>query len=196
MAITDFARKRTGLRGEPKPFQKPSSRNLGWNLRFRLRVLMKLGATEPPRGVQMDEPRNPRLDLHGPPRILVIEDEPLIALLIEEMVREIGYRISNVSHTIAMARKEISKRNFDAVLLDINIGGRNHPELADLMLETGAPFAFVTGYDYLVEPRHEHLPILQKPFTPLQLRTLLEELTGSRSLTGEIAQTAAVQARA
>ena len=104
------------------------------------------------------------------------------------MVREIGYRISNVSHTIAMARKEISKRNFDAVLLDINIGGRNHPELADLMLETGAPFAFVTGYDYLVEPRHEHLPILQKPFTPLQLRTLLEELTGSRSLTGEIAQ--------
>ena len=109
----------------------------------------------------MDEPRNPRLDLHGPPRILVIEDEPLIALLIEEMVREIGYRISNVSHTIAMARKEISKHNFDAVLLDINIGGRNHPELADLIMKTGARFAFVTGYDYLVEPRHEHLPILQ-----------------------------------
>jgi len=138
----------------------------------------------------MDEPRNPRLDLHGPPRILVIEDEPLIALLIEEMVREIGYRISNVSHTIAMARKEISKRNFDAVLLDINISGRNHPELADLMLETGAPFAFVTGYDYLVEPRHQTVPVLEKPFTPEQLRALLKNLVGSGSPTGEIAQTA------
>ena len=61
-----------------------------------------------------------------PPRILIIEDELLIALMIEEMVREIGYRVSGVAHTMAMAGQELAKRNYDAVLLDFNIDGRYH----------------------------------------------------------------------
>jgi CheY-like chemotaxis protein len=126
----------------------------------------------------------------NPPRILVIEDELMIALIIEELVRQSGYRVSGVAHTINMARRELAKRNFDVVLCDINIDGRYHPEIADLLVEKGIPFAFVTGYDYLVEPRHEKLPVLQKPFTALELRTLLEQLTGPGSSTGEIAQTA------
>jgi CheY-like chemotaxis protein len=135
---------------------------------------------------------NPRSPPTAPdsPRILVIEDELLIALLIEEIVRETGYRVSGVAHTAAMARQEFAKRNFDAVLFDINIGGRYHPEIADFLLDTGVSFAFVTGYDYLVEPRHETVPVLQKPFTPAQLRALLEKVVGSVSPTGEIAQTA------
>jgi CheY-like chemotaxis protein len=137
----------------------------------------------------MANPRSPPT-APGSPRILVIEDELLIALLIEEMVRETGYRVSGVAHTAAMARQKFAKRNFDAVLFDINIGGRYHPEIADFLLDTRVPFAFVTGYDYLVEPRHETVPILQKPFTPAQLRALLEKVVGSVSPTGEIAQTA------
>jgi DNA-binding response OmpR family regulator len=119
------------------------------------------------------------------PRILVIEDDLLIALMIEDMVREAGYRVSGVAHTIAVARHEIAKRNFDAVLFDLDIGRRSHPEIADFLLDTGVPFAFVTGYDYLVEPRHQTVPVLEKPFTPVQLRALLEKLVGSRSPTGE-----------
>ena len=137
----------------------------------------------------MDNPRSPPTAPDSP-RILVIEDELLIALLIEEMVRETGYRVSGVAHTMAMARQEFAKRNFDAVLFDINIGGRYHPEIADFLLDTGVPFAFVTGYDYLVEPRHETVPVLEKPFTLSQLRALLERVVGSGSPTGEIAQTA------
>ena len=57
-------------------------------------------------------------------RILVIEDDLLIALMIEEMIREAGYRVSGVAHTIAAARQEFAKRNFDAVLFDIDIGRR------------------------------------------------------------------------
>jgi hypothetical protein len=68
--------------------------------------------------------------------------------------------------------------------------GNSHPEIADFLLDTGVPFAFVTGYDYLVEPRHQTVPVLEKPFTPVQLRALLEKLVGSRSPTGEIPQTA------
>lgn len=140
-------------------------------------------------GRRMANPRSPPTSPDSP-RILVIEDELLIALLIEEMVRESGYRVSGVAHTAAMARQEFTKRNFDAVLFDINIGGRYHPEIADFLLDADVPFAFVTGYDYLIEPRHETVSVLQKPFTPVQLRALLEKVVGPGSPTGEIAQTA------
>jgi hypothetical protein len=89
-----------------------------------------------------------------------------------------------------MARQEFAKRNFNAVLLDINIDGQYRPEIADFLLDIGVPIAFVTGYDYLVEPRHQTVPVLQKPFTPVQLRALLGELVGSRSPTAKIAETA------
>ncbi len=112
------------------------------------------------------------------PRVLIVEDEFLIALMMEEMVREMGYEVSGIAHNIATARREFAKKNFDAVLLDISVGGRRDPETADFLLKTGVPFAFVTGYDYLVEPRHEKIPVLQKPFLPAQIRTLLEQLVG------------------
>jgi CheY-like chemotaxis protein len=123
-----------------------------------------------------------------PARILIIEDELLIALMIEEMTREIGYRVSGVAHTMAMASREFGKRNYDAVLLDINIGGQYHAVTADHLLGSGVPFAFVTGYDYLVEPRHEKVPVLQKPFTATQLRALLEELLHPLTSAEQIAQ--------
>ncbi|MGA8824267.1 MAG: response regulator [Pseudolabrys sp.] len=123
-----------------------------------------------------------------PPRILIIEDEALISLMIEDMVQELGYRVSGIANTMAVASREFAKRNYDAVLLDINIGGRYHAETADHLLGWGIPFAFVTGYDYLVDPRHEKIPVLQKPFEPAHLRALLEELVGPASSASELAQ--------
>ena len=99
------------------------------------------------------------------PRILVIEDEPLIAQMIEEMLQEAGYRVSGVAHTMAMARQEFVKLNFDAVLFDLHIDGRYRPETADF-LDKGVPFAFVTGYDYLVEPRHQTVPVSRSRSRP------------------------------
>jgi CheY-like chemotaxis protein len=124
------------------------------------------------------------------PRILVVEDELLIALMIEEMLRESGYRVSGTAHTIILARQELARRNFDAVLLDVNFDGRPRPELADLLVERAVPFAFVTGYDYVLEPRHENVPVLQKPFTFAQFRVLLRDLVGPGSSRGKTALSA------
>lgn len=63
-------------------------------------------------------------------------------------------------------------------------------EIADGLIELHIPFAFITGYDYLVEPRHEKLPILQKPFTTLELSNLLDSFIGPGSPTGEFARLA------
>jgi CheY-like chemotaxis protein len=119
-----------------------------------------------------------------------VEDELVTALMVEEFVRELGYTVSSVARTVAMARLQITQRNFDAVLLDINLDGGYQPETADVLLEAGIPFAFVTGYDYVLEPRHEGVPLLEKPFGYIQLRLLLEKLVGPESPTAEIAQTA------
>jgi CheY-like chemotaxis protein len=133
--------------------------------------------------------RAPRILIRAP-RILIVEDELLIALMIEEMVRESGYRVSGTAHTLHLARQELAKRNFDAVLFDVNFDGRPRPEIADLLVERAVPFAFVTGYDYVLEPRHENVPVLQKPFTFPQLRLLLRDLVGPGSASGETAQSA------
>jgi hypothetical protein len=82
----------------------------------------------------------------------------------EEIVQEMGCAVSDIAGTLGMARLQFMKRDFDAVLLDINLGGEYNPETADLLLEMRVPFAFVTGYDYVVDPRHNDVPLLQKAF--------------------------------
>jgi DNA-binding response OmpR family regulator len=109
-------------------------------------------------------------------RVLIVEDELFIALLIEETVRLMGCRISSIADTISKANLELSKRNYDVVLLDLNIGGEYSTELADRIIKAKRPLVFITGYDYLVEPRHSHIPVLQKPFRPAQLNAILTQL--------------------
>ena len=110
--------------------------------------------------------------------------------MIEEICRGVGYRVSGVAHTFQMAQDELAKRNFDAVLLDISVAARSHPKTANYLSAKGIPYAFVTGYDYLIDPGHEKVPVLQKPFTPVQLRALLETLVGPGSLRGKSARAA------
>lgn len=149
--------------------------------RWREAVAWELSVSNP-------RPSVPAIDRS--PRLLIVEDELLVALIIEEMTLDIGYRVSGVAHTVPLARKEFAKRNFDVVLLDIGFDGQYGFEFADLLVEANVPFAFVTGYDYLVEPRHEMIPVLQKPFTLAQLRVLLATLVGAASSDEQPARTA------
>ena len=112
------------------------------------------------------------------PRILIVEDQLEIALQMSETVRDLGYRVSGIARTSAQAHQEFAKLNFDAVLLDINLDDQHETEAIDFLLKTGIPFAFVTGYDYVIEPRHEKIPLLEKPFRTVQLNALLEKLAG------------------
>ena len=131
------------------------------------------------RRLLMIGPRSHQRSRARPRRILIVEDELVIALMMEEIVREMGCAVSGIAGTLGMARLQFAKRDFDAALLDVNLGGEYNPETADLLLEMGVPFAFVTGYDYVVDPRHDNVPLLQKPFSSIQLRVLVERLIGS-----------------
>lgn len=114
----------------------------------------------------------------GPPRVLIVEDEFLVAMLIDDMVRDLGYAVSAWAPDIQSARQELSKKNFDVVFLDISLDGERCLEIADALLEMAMPFAFVSGYQQTFEERHAPVPLLLKPFMPDQVRALLEQLVG------------------
>jgi len=113
------------------------------------------------------------------PRVLIIENDFLIAEMIHDMVRELGYTVTRTVHRFPSALKELSKENFDGALVNIGIDEQKHGvELADMLSEMRIPFGFVTGYGHPLTERHAHVPLLQKPFTVYQLHDFLEKLVG------------------
>jgi DNA-binding response OmpR family regulator len=113
-------------------------------------------------------------------RILIVEDELLLAEMTADVVISLGYAVSGIARNVAEARDELGRQNFDVVLLDIGLAGYQSPEIADVLLARGTPFAFVTAYDEATEPRHAEVPLLRKPFGYEQLDLLLRSLVGER----------------
>jgi CheY-like chemotaxis protein len=111
------------------------------------------------------------------PRILVVEDEYLIRMLLEDMLADLGYEIAGAVGTIAQARELAASGQFDAAVLDVNVDGQEIYPVADILAKRGLPFVFVSGYGEgsLSEP-YRNRPSLQKPFQAEQLKTTLAEL--------------------
>lgn len=100
------------------------------------------------------------------PRVLIIENDFLIGEMLHDMVAELGYSVTKVAHGLPSALNEISKENFDGVLVNIGIDDQKHGnDIADILLEKKIPFAFVTGYGHAFEERHAHVPLLKSRST-------------------------------
>jgi CheY-like chemotaxis protein len=111
-------------------------------------------------------------------RVLVLEDETIVLVMIEDLLGDLGCRIVGPAGTVAEALALAEAGGFDAALLDLNLGrGETSYPVADALAQRGIPFAFVTGYtaDALVAP-HNGRPILEKPFWGDALRNVLEKL--------------------
>ena len=107
-------------------------------------------------------------------RVLIVEDEIVVALFLEDVLAEFGYEVAGVvSHLdAAMAREP----DYDVAVLDVHINGRNVFEFADLLAGRGVPFVFATGYGERGIPEHHRSrPVLQKPFQPEDLKHILQE---------------------
>jgi CheY-like chemotaxis protein len=114
-----------------------------------------------------------------PPDVLVLENEPFIAAMLDELIGSWGIEV-HIARNLVEARLALSVRIFDAALIDYSLNGDERAsEIADALVERGTPLAFVTGYDQdALETRHASLPLLRKPFTEAQLCTLLSLLLG------------------
>jgi CheY-like chemotaxis protein len=111
------------------------------------------------------------------PRILVVEDEYLIRMLLEDMLGDLGYDVAAAVGTIVEASELATTGDFNAAVLDVNLDGTQIYPVADILAKRGLPFVFVTGYGErsLPEPYRDR-PALQKPFQIEQLKSTLDGL--------------------
>ena len=111
------------------------------------------------------------------PRVLVVEDEMAVAMLIEDMVAELSYEIAAIVPRLEDAMQYRDSESFDLAILDVHLNGKTVFPFAAGLEERDIPFLFVTAYGPRGVPeRFRHHRILQKPFGPVELRRALMEL--------------------
>jgi CheY-like chemotaxis protein len=98
--------------------------------------------------------------------LIVVEDEPLVAMMIEEMAQDLGWTVDGSAHTEADAFILLKSRQPDLALLDIHLGLATSLAVADACRDRGIPVIFITGYTARDIPSLcGNDPILPKPFT-------------------------------
>jgi CheY-like chemotaxis protein len=110
-------------------------------------------------------------------RILVVEDEYLIRMLLEDMLGDLGYTVAAALGTMDEARAFAESGEFDLAILDVNVDGEAIYPVADILAKRGLPFVFVTGYgERGLAEAYRVRPSLQKPFQGEQLKATLAAL--------------------
>jgi CheY-like chemotaxis protein len=110
-------------------------------------------------------------------RVLVIEDEMLIGMLLEDMLTDLGHEVAAIvprlNEALTAARNDV----FDVAILDVHLNGQSAYPVADVLIERGIPFVFATGYGERGLPdKYRGQPILQKPFAKDDLERVLKGL--------------------
>ena len=103
-------------------------------------------------------------------RVLLVEDEAIIAMTAEDMLEELGCTMVATASNLAEAMDAVGREGFDAALLDINLNGVDSFPVAERLREAGLPFVFTTGYGAAGRAQgYEEVPLVTKPY---QLRDL------------------------
>ena len=100
-------------------------------------------------------------------RVLLVEDEPLIAMMLEDFLDALDKQHAGTVDSVAAALPLVAAGGFDAAILDVNLrGGEKSFPIADALVEKGVPFVFATGGGgEEIAPEHRDRPRLAKPFT-------------------------------
>jgi CheY-like chemotaxis protein len=113
-------------------------------------------------------------------RILVVEDELMIRMLLEDMLAELGCTIAAQATRIHDALEAVRNADFDLAILDVNLGGEAISPVADALAARGTPFVFATGYgEHGLPESHRERPTLKKPFQLASLKRTLETALGN-----------------
>jgi len=114
-------------------------------------------------------------------RVFLVEDEDLVSMLVEDMLDYLGYEVSASAATLAAGMKAAAAGGFDVALLDVNLRGVLSFPIADMLVERGIPFLFVSGYSASgIEPRFSKVPTLQKPYALESLEQVLSHILATR----------------
>ena len=110
-------------------------------------------------------------------RVLVVEDELLVLMMIEDMLADLGCESVTVATTIEQALALISAQVFDAAMLDMNLNGNSSHSVAEALVARGVPFVYATGnIGRHTRDGYRDRPVLKKPFEFEQLVRSLRPL--------------------
>lgn len=112
-----------------------------------------------------------------PLRILLVEDEMTIALMIEDMLTELGHEVVELAMRLPQALEAARHIDADLAILDVNLDGHRSFPVADILVERAIPFAFATGYGAAgLDEAYHGKPVLAKPFLFEDLRKVLAQI--------------------
>jgi two-component sensor histidine kinase len=148
---------------------------------LRCSLVVPLGANtkSPHKGFHKEQigeaTRSTSLEIVGN-RILVVEDEPLVAMNLSTSLVELGFHVIGPYSTLAKAATAAVETEVDAALLDVNLSGKAVYPVADILASKNVPFAFITGYGTEALPsKYANAPVLQKPIDQSVLQNLLAQ---------------------
>ncbi len=112
-------------------------------------------------------------DLQGL-KVLVVEDEAAISLLLEDMLLDFGCEVIGPAARLAAALDTVNREQVDLAILDVNVAGEPIYPVAEALVERSVPFVFSTGYGSAgIKDVYRDRPVLQKPFAQHDLRQKL-----------------------
>ena len=116
----------------------------------------------------------------GSRSILIVEDEPLISMMLEDFLDSLGHSVAGTCDTVAAALDRVDEGGFDVAIIDVNLNGEQIWPVADRLAEKGVPFILATGGHIEPPPSaHASAPVLSKPFTLEAIGPVLEEACGA-----------------
>jgi len=114
-------------------------------------------------------------------RVLVVEDEPIVAMAAEDMIAELGAEVVGSASRLDEAMALASSVDVDFALLDVNLNGERSDAVAGTLRARSIPFAFATGYGEAGVAAAFAAPVLQKPYALRDVERALTQLAEQRA---------------
>jgi CheY-like chemotaxis protein len=117
----------------------------------------------------------PEQDISSRKRVLIVEDELMIRMLLQDMLADLGHTLAGEAGRIDEAVALAKEGEFDVAILDVNLNGQPILPVVEILVERGLPFVFATGYGQRGVPEpYRQTPTLQKPFQSEALAQAIE----------------------
>ena len=108
--------------------------------------------------------------------ILIVEDEPLIAMMLEDFLESLGHTVIGSVDNVEAALDHVGRGGFDVAIVDVNLNGERVWPVADRLAAKGIPYVLATGGHIEPPPEaHASVPVLSKPFTLDAIEPVLDE---------------------
>ena len=112
--------------------------------------------------------------------VLIVEDEPIVALGLEDIIEGAGGR-SFSAQRLEQAFALLTEHPFELAILDINVHGQHSYPVAAALDDLGVPYIFATGYGDTLHPQEfRNVPTVTKPYSPADIHSAILLLGGSR----------------